>query len=111
MAPFSQRMFAPPGPAPAAPRAPQISLQPPFDSVCLSPDLNCDPIIAKFTVQPPIPPPPSLAHSEQAADFQLRHSTAALEACINVYLLAADQISKGDSGARNAHVPRVGFNS
>ena len=86
-----------------APTRPLIALQPPFVAACINPDLNCDPVILKFTVQPPIAPPPHPTMLGQAADLQLRHSAAELEACIDACLLETNEMEEGSACAKNFH--------
>ncbi len=86
-----------------APTRPLIALQPPFAAACINPDLNCDPKIFKFSVQPSIAPPPHPALLGQAAALQLGHSAAALEACVDACLLATNEMEEGDTCAKNFH--------
>lgn len=86
-----------------SPTRPIIALQPPFAAACVNPDLNCEPKTFKFYVQPPIAPPPHPTLLGHAADLQLRHSAAALEACVDECLLATNEMEEGDTCAKNFH--------
>ena len=79
----------------------EVCLLPPFDTACVNPDLNCSPIIAKFSLQTPIPAPPSLAQSDADAVCQLRACSSALERVVDACLRMTGNLEEGEVGARN----------
>lgn len=68
-----------------------VELQRCFDTVCVNPELNIEPISGTFMVRKLIPRPSILATLSDQRDLALlRETTAAVEASVNAYLRLLD---------------------